>query len=137
MEAMSMTDKKARPPDPEQLKKLLVVREHARADAWLRKDKKALEALLAPDYRETSDLGSFSRTEVLDHLLSSLILHSFTIEEPSIRITGENTAVISYRCTEAFTIDGKHIEGVFRVFATYTREKNQYRLSIWDIRPVN
>jgi hypothetical protein len=132
-----MPDKKVRPPDPEQLKKLLVVREHARADAWLRKDKKALEALLAPDYRETSDLGSFSRTEVLDRLFSALILHAFTIEEPSIRITGENTAVISYRCTEAFTKDGKRIEGVFRVFATYTREKNQYRLSIWDIRPVN
>jgi hypothetical protein len=129
-------DKKARLPDPEQLKKLLIVREHARADAWLRKDKKALEVLLAPDYREISDLGSFSRSEVFDHLFSSLTLHAFTIEEPSIRITGENTAVISYRCTEAFTIDGKRIEGVFRVFATYTREKNQYQLSIWDIRPV-
>jgi hypothetical protein len=132
-----MPDKKARPMDPEQLKKLLVVREHARADAWLRKDKKALEALLAPEYRETSNLGIFSRSEVLDRLFSALTLHAFTIEEPSIRITGENTAVISYRCTEAFTIDGKRIEGVFRVFATYTREKNQYRLSIWDIRPVN
>jgi hypothetical protein len=131
-----MPDKNVRPPDPEQLKKILLVREHARADAWLRKDRKALEALFAPDYREISSLGNFSRSEVFDRLFPSFTLHSFTIEDPSLRITGEHTACISYRCTEAFTMEGKKVEGIFRVFATYRREKNQYQLSVWEIRPV-
>jgi hypothetical protein len=131
-----MADQKARQPDPEQLKKILVVREHARADAWMRKDRKALEALLAPDYREISNLGNFSRTDVFSRLFPSLTLHSFTIDDPSLRITGENTAVISYRCNESFTFDGKRVDGIFRVFGTYSRENNQYRLSRWEIRPV-
>jgi hypothetical protein len=131
-----MADQKARQPDPEQLKKILVVREHARADAWMRKDRKALEALLAPDYREISSLGNFSRTEVFSRLFPSLTLHSFSIDDPSLRITGERAAVISYRCTESFTFDGKRVEGSYRVFATYGLDNNQYRLSRWEIRPV-
>jgi hypothetical protein len=131
-----MADKTFRQPDPEQLKKILVVREHARADAWLRKDQKSLEALLAPDYREISSIGDFSRTEVFSRLFPSLTLHSFTIDDPSLRITGEGTAVISYRCSESFTFEGKRFDGIFRVFATYSRENNQYRLTRWEIRPV-
>jgi hypothetical protein len=132
-----MAEKNDRQPDPEQLKKILVVREHARADAWLRKDRKALEALLAPDYREISSLGNFSRTEVFSRLFPSFTLHSFTIDDPSLRITDKQTVVISYRCNESFTFDGKRVDGIFRVFATYSRENNQYRLSQWEIRPVS
>jgi len=132
-----MPEQKHHLPDAEQLKKILVVREHARADAWLRKDKKALEALVTPDYREISSIGTFSRSEVFDRLFPSFTLHSFTIDDPSLRITGKETAVISYRCSEDFTLDGKRVEGIFRVFATYRYEKNQYRLSLWEIRPVS
>ena len=81
-----MSDRNTALQDPEQLKKLLVAREHARADAWLRKDRRALEALLAPDFVETSSLGRFGRQEVFDRLFPALTLHEFTIENPSIRI---------------------------------------------------
>lgn len=130
-----MADRNAASQDPEQLKKILVLREHARADAWLRKDRRALEALLAPDFVEESSLGRFSREELLDRLFPVLTLHEFTIEDPGIRITGENTAVLSYRCRERLTAGKKLIEGTFRVFATYTRDGKQYRLSVWEIRP--
>jgi hypothetical protein len=122
--------------DPEQLKKILVVREHARADAWFRKDRQALDALLMPDFVEINSLGRFSKVDLLDRLFPVLTLHEFTLEDPGIRITGENTAVISYRCHERLTVEGKQTEGTFRVFATYTRDGKQYRLSVWEIRPA-
>jgi hypothetical protein len=130
-----MADRNAASQDPEQLKKILVLREHARADAWLRKDRRALEALLAPGFVEVSSLGSFGREELLDRIFPVLTLHEFIIEDPGIRITGENTAVLSYRCRERLTAGKKLIEGTFRVFATYTRDGKQYQLSMWEIRP--
>jgi len=130
-----MTDRNTASQDPEQLKKILVLREHARADAWLRKDRRALEALLAPDFVEMSSLGRFTRKELLERLFPVLTLHEFILEAPGIRITGENTAVLSYRCRERLTAGKKLIEGTFRVFATYTRDGKQYQLSLWEIRP--
>jgi hypothetical protein len=131
-----MTDRNTASRDPEQLKNILLVREHARADAWLRKDRRALEALLAPDFVEIRSMGRYSKEELLDRLFPVRSLHEFTIEDPSIRVTGENTAVLSYRCHERLTMDGKMIKGTFRVFATYAIHGNQYHLSVWDIRPV-
>jgi hypothetical protein len=131
-----MADRNTSTQDPEQLKKILVVREHARADAWLRKDRRALEALLDTDFVETSSLGRFTKAELLDRLFPNLTLHEFTMENPGIRITGEKSAVLSYRCHERYTVNGKRVEGSFRVFATYTRDGDQYRLSVWEIRPM-
>jgi hypothetical protein len=130
-----MADRNTVSQDPEQLKKILVLREHARADAWFRKDRRALEALLAPDFVEMSSLGRFNREELLERLFPVLTLHEFIIEDPGIRITGENTAVLSYRCHERLTAGKKLIKGTFRVFATYTRDGMQYQLSLWEIRP--
>jgi hypothetical protein len=131
-----MADRNAASWDPEQLKKILVVREHARADAWLRKDRRALETLLAPDFVEINTLGRFDRVDLFDRLFPVLTLHEFTIEDPGIQITGENTVVISYRCYERLTVDKKPVVGTFHVTATYTRDGKQYRLSMWEIRPV-
>jgi hypothetical protein len=130
-----MADRNTASQDPEQLKKILVLREHARADAWLRKDRRALEALLAPDFVETNSLGRFTREELLERLFPVLTLHEFILEDPALRITGENTAVLSYRCHERLTAGKKLIEGTFRVLATYTRDGKQYQLSLWEIRP--
>jgi hypothetical protein len=130
-----MADQNAALRDPEQIKDLLVVREHARADALLRKDRRALESLLAPDFVEINTLGRFTREELLDRLFPVLNLHEFTIEDPVIRITGENTVVLSYRCYERLTVDKKPVVGTFHVSATYTRNGKQYRLSVWESRP--
>jgi hypothetical protein len=131
-----MADRNAASRDPEQLKKILVVREHARADAWLRKDRRALETLLDQDFVEINTLGRFDREDLFDRLFPVLTLHEFTIEDPGIRITGENTVVLSYRCYERLTVDKKPVVGTFHVTATYTRNGKQYRLSMWEIRPV-
>lgn len=131
-----MADQNAASRDPEQLRDLLVVREHARADALLRKDRRALESLLAPDFVEINTVGRFSKEELFDRLFPVLTLHEFTIEDPVIRITGENSVVLSYRCHERLTVDKKPIVGTFHVATTYTRNRKQYRLSLWEIRPV-
>ena len=131
-----MADQNAASRDPEQLKDLLVVREHARADALLRKDRRALESLLAPDFVKINTVSRFSKEVLLDRLFAVLTLHEFTIEDPVIRITGENSVVLSYRCHERLTVDKKPIVGTFHVAATYTRNGKQYRLSLWEIRPV-
>jgi len=44
--------------------KILLAREHARVDAWFRKDLRALDALLAPDYQEINMFGRFSREDI-------------------------------------------------------------------------
>jgi hypothetical protein len=131
-----MADQNAASWDPEQLKDLLVVREHARADALLRKDRRTLEALLAPDYVEINSLGRFTREELFGRLFPVLTLHEFTIEHPVLQTTEENTAVLSYRCYERLTVDKKPVVGTFHVTATYTRVGKQYRLSVWESRPV-
>ena len=123
--------------DPEQLKKILVIKEHARADAWLRKDRRALESLLAQDFVEINTIGRFTKAELFDRLFPVLTLHEFTIEDPAIRITGENTVVLSYRCHERLTVDKKPIAGMFRVTATYARDGKQYRLLVWEINPAD
>lgn len=128
-----MPDRNTVSRDPEQLKNLLIVREHARADAWFRKDRRALESLLVPDFVEINTLGRFTKEELFDRLFPVLTLHEFTIEDPVIRITGEKTVVLSYRSREWLTVDGKRIEGTFRISATYTRDGKQYRLSLWEM----
>jgi len=122
--------------DPERLRKILVVREHARADAWLRRDRRALDALLAPDFVETNRFGRFERDELLDRLFPALTLNAFVMEEPAVRISANTTAIIRYRCHEEFTMNGERIKGTFSVTATYTFTDNQYRLSAWESSPA-
>ena len=120
--------------DPAQIQNILLVREHARADAWLRKDRRALDALLAPDFTENNQLGKFDRTGVLDTLFPSLTLRVFTISEPQLQQLhdGEN-AVLTYRCYEEMTSGDKKIKGVFRVTAHYRKNKTLWQLVKWEI----
>ena len=70
------------PDDPGYLMSILVAREHARADALLRKERRALDALLAPDFVDIKSLGQFDLSSVLDTLLPLSIIRIFTINDP-------------------------------------------------------
>jgi hypothetical protein len=122
--------------DTGRIKDMLIVLEHARADAWLRRDRKALDALLAPDFVEINTLGRFSRAEVLGKLFPALVLHEFTIGAPVLTMEGPDTAVLEYRCEESFTFGGTPTRGVFLVHATYVRGETRFRLKTWEIKPV-
>lgn len=113
-----------------------MVREHARADAWLRKDRRALDALLAPDFVEVNSLGRFDRAGVFDTLFPSLTLKVFTIHEPHLLPQQDpDNAVIIYRCYEELTFGNRQTKGVFTVRAHYRKNKSQWQLAMWEMTP--
>ena len=118
------------------LEKILPALEHARADAWLRRDKRALSALLASDFVEINSLGRFPKKEILGQLFPALILREFRIENPVVRETGPGTAVIRYRCHQVFSFGGRVTEGTFHVTASYALRDGRYRLVAWEIAPA-
>jgi hypothetical protein len=127
------------PPDSdttEQLLKILLAREHARADAWLRKDRRALDALLAPDYTEINNFGRFTREDILNRIFNLFSLHSFTIKAPHVRRTGKDTAVITYTCTVDSTLGKVKKIGTFPVTAQYSLIGKLWKISLWQATPV-
>ena len=107
-----MTTGSAFPGDPGQLLSILVAREHARADALIRKERRALDSLRAPDFIEVNSLGRFERNSVLDTLFPLLNLRIFTINDPHLQVMQDSeTAVLTYRCFEELDIqDGRKIK---------------------------
>jgi hypothetical protein len=117
------------------LLKVLVATEHARADALFRKDRRALESFLAPDYVEINLFGRFNREDILIRILPLFTLHSFSIDEPHVQRTGKDTAVITYRCTEEATMGRNKKSGTFPVVARYMLIGNLWKISRWEITP--
>ena len=68
-DVLSMTENPPYHDDTGQLLKILVASEHARADALFRKDRRALESLLAKDFVEINLFGHFSREDFLARIL--------------------------------------------------------------------
>ena len=122
-------------PDPEQLKNLLLVLEHARADAWLRRDRQALEALLAPEFCEINYFGRIGKEDLLARFFPRLFLHTFTIEDPSLRIISGTAASLMYECYEEITVDGKKMKGNYTVSSLYGWNGRQWKLVLWQITP--
>ncbi len=122
--------------DPDQLRNLLLVLEHARADAWLRRDKRALEALLAPDFLEINYFGRFSRNDLLVRIFPRLVLYTFTIEGPVLFPISDGTAALTYQCYEELADDGRKMKGTFTVSALYRWNKKQWKLVLWQITPL-
>ena len=126
------------PPDTdttEQLQKILLAREHARADAWFRRDRRALDALLAPDYIEINNFGRFTREDILNRIFHQYSLHSFTIGVPRVKRTGKDTAVITYTCTVDSTLGKVKKIGTFSVTAQYSMIGKLWKISRWQVTP--
>jgi hypothetical protein len=131
-----MTENPLYSDDPAQLLKKLLVIEHARADALFRKDRRALESFLAPDFFEINLFGRFSREDFLTRLFPLFTLHSFSIDEPHVLRTGKDFAVITYRCTEDATLGRNKKSGTFPVAAKYSLIGNLWKISSWEIVPT-
>lgn len=121
--------------DPEQLKNLLLVLEHARADAWLRRDRQALESLLASDFLEINYFGRLSKSDLLVRFFPRMVLHTFTIEDPVLFPAGGGTASLTYQCYEELTVDGKRMKGTFYVSALYRWNGKQWKLALRQSTP--
>jgi hypothetical protein len=119
--------------DTGHLLKILLASEHARADALFRKDRRALESLLAPDFVEVDMFGHFSREEFLTRLLPFFTLHSLSIDDPHVQRTGNDTAEITYRCTQDATLGKNKKSGSFGVIARYRMIGNLWKVTRWEI----
>lgn len=130
-----MNEHPAHNQDPDQLKNLFLVLEHARADAWLRRDKRALEALLAPDFLEINTFGRFNRDDLIVRIFPRLVLQTFTIENPALLPLGDDTAALTYQCYEEHTVDARKIKGTFSVTSIYHWNGKKWRLTLWQVTP--
>ncbi|NLD57815.1 MAG: nuclear transport factor 2 family protein [Methanomicrobiales archaeon] len=122
--------------DPTQLKNLLLVLEHARADAWFRRDRQALEALLAPDFIEINYFGRLSRDDLLQRCFPHMVLHTYTIEDPVLHRFGSETAALIYQCYEELTVDGRKMKGTYSVSALYCWDGKRWKLTLWQVTPL-
>jgi hypothetical protein len=119
-----------------QLEKALLAREHARADAWQRKNRQALGALLDDNFTEINALGRFSKKEVLNVLLEAVTLHSLSIEKPRLLSLGSDAVVLTYHCNESVSLGGERQEIPAHVSALYIMQEKQWKLLLWQITPA-
>jgi hypothetical protein len=129
------TDDTAAVSDPDQLRNLLLVLEHAHADAWLRRDRRALEALLAPEFVGINTFGRYSRDKLLIRLFPHVTIQTFTIEAPALLVAGRGAAALTYQGYQELTHDGRRMKGTFHVSALYSRDKKLWKLALWQITP--
>ena len=120
-----------------QLEKALLAREHARVDAWQRKNRQALGALFDDNFTEINALGRFSKKEVLNVLLEAVTLHDFSIDKPRLLMIGSDTVILTYLCTETITVRGGEREEIpAHVTALYVMNDKIWKLLLWQITPV-
>jgi len=119
-----------------QLEKVILAREHARNDAWQRKNREALDALLDADFIEINVLGRFVKKEVLGVLFNAVTLHAITVEKPQLITLGENAVVLTYRCRETITMGGEQQEIPANVTSVYAKRDAQWKLLLWQITPL-
>jgi len=120
-----------------QLEKALLAREHARVDAWQRKNKQALDALFDDNFTEINALGRFSKKEVLNVLLEAVTLHEFSIDKPRLLMIGSDTVILTYLCSEMITVGGGQKEEIpAHVTALYIMKDKRWKLLLWQITPV-
>jgi hypothetical protein len=130
-----MTDRQQHDQDYGQLTNLLLVLEHARADAWLRRDRRALEALLPPGFTGITPFGRCSRDDLLVRLFPRLVLHTVTIEDPALVLSGEGTAILTYQCFLEVSVDKKKKRGTFHAAAHYRWDGRQWKVLLWQVTP--
>jgi hypothetical protein len=130
-----MGDFPAETEDPGQLAKVLLAHEQARARAWIEKNRKALEILLAPEFMEINVLGRIGKKDLLVSLFPSLTLHDFIITDPRLVSSSAGCAILTYRCSEDLTVHGQRISGIFHVAAHYVKRENKWLLLLWQITP--
>jgi hypothetical protein len=120
-----------------QLEKALLAREHARVDAWQRKNRQALGALFDDNFIEINALGRFSKKEVLNVLLDAVTLHDFSIDKPRLLMIGSDTVILTYLCSETITVGGREKEEIpAHVTALYVMKDKLWKLLLWQITPV-
>ena len=114
----------------------LVAQLRAQADAWdqaiLAKDRAAIEANMADDFRQIDGRGDVeTKASFVDGLVSpDLVLDPYTVEDFEVRLYGD-TALLSGRTRMTGRYQGKAFNSHYRYIDIYVR-----RSGVWKIVSV-
>ena len=119
----------------------LVERLTAQADAWdkaiVRKDRAAIEANMADDFRQIDRAGNVeTKKSFVDGLMSpDLQIDPYTVEELDVRLYGD-TALLSGRTRMTGRYQGKPFASHYRYIDIYVRQGDAWKIVSVQISPI-
>ncbi|MDQ2778116.1 MAG: nuclear transport factor 2 family protein [Pseudomonadota bacterium] len=111
----------------------LIARLTAQADAWdraiVRKDRAAIEANMAPDFRQIDGAGNVeTKTSFVDDLLSpDLRIDPYTVEDFDVRLYGD-MALLSGTTRMTGVVQGKTFASHYRYIDIYVKRTGQWQI---------
>ncbi|MFO1340532.1 MAG: nuclear transport factor 2 family protein [Burkholderiaceae bacterium] len=105
----------------------------AQADAWdaaiVRKDRAAVEANMADDFRQIDGDGDVEdKASFLEGILSpKLVIHPYTVEDFDVRLYGD-VALLSGRTRITGAYDGKPWSSHYRYVDVYARRNGRWQV---------
>ncbi len=105
----------------------------AQADAWdqaiVRKDRHAIEANMAADFRQIDGHGNVeTKASFVDDLMSpGLTIEPYTVDDLDVRLYGD-TALLSGTTRMTGAYDGKPFESHYRYIDVYVKDKGRWQL---------
>ncbi|HEY9109409.1 MAG TPA: nuclear transport factor 2 family protein [Roseateles sp.] len=119
----------------------LAVRLKAQADAWdqaiLRKDRAAIEANMADDFRQIDARGNVeTKASFVEGLVSpELQLDPYTVEDFDVRVYGD-TALLSGRTRMTGRYQGRPFSTHYRYIDVYVRRGGAWKIVSVQISPI-
>lgn len=105
----------------------------AQADAWdkaiVRKDRAAIEANMADDFRQIDGAGNIeTKTSFVDGLMSdALVIDPYTVEDFEVRLYG-GTALLSGRTRMTGRFEGEPFTSHYRYIDIYVRREGAWKI---------
>ena len=121
--------------------KATVDRLTAQADAWdkaiVRKDRAAIEANMADDFRQIDRAGNVeTKKSFVDGLMSpDLTIDPYTVEDFDVRLYGD-TALLSGRTRMTGRYQGKPFTSHYRYIDIYVRQGDAWKIVSVQISPI-
>lgn len=119
----------------------LVARLKAQADAWdqaiVKKDRAAIEANMAADFRQIDGRGNVeTKASFVDGLVSpDLVIDPYTVADFEVRVYGE-TALLSGRTRMTGTYQGRAFESHYRYIDIYVKRGGAWQIVSVQISPI-
>ena len=121
--------------------KAIVDRLAAQADGWdkaiVRKDRAAIEANMADDFRQIDGAGNVeTKRSFVDGLVSAdLLIDPYVVEEFDVRLYGD-VALLSGRTRMTGKYRGKPFASDYRYIDVYVRRDDEWRIVSVQISPI-
>jgi ketosteroid isomerase-like protein len=121
--------------------KALVARLSAQADAWdkaiVRKDRAAIEASMADDFRQIDRAGNIeTKRSFVDGVLSpDLQIDPYVVEDFEVRVYGD-AALLSGRTRMTGKYQGKPFTSHYRYIDVYVRRGDEWKIVSVQISPM-